>query len=342
MLEQRDKTMTCKKLLQVNNLRTSFFTNAGEVKAVDDISYYIDRGEVVALVGESGCGKSISQMSVMQLVQSPPGKILGGEVLFEGENILLYGSRSKEMRNIRGAKIAMVFQEPMTSLNPVLTIGSQLCEVIMTHSAMSKQKAWQRSIEALESVGIPDAPERMKNYPFQMSGGMRQRVMIAIAIACQSKLIIADEPTTALDVTTQAQVMELLLKTVKNYGTSLLMVTHNLGLVTRYAQRIYVMYAGKIIESGTTERILTHPKHPYTIGLLRSVPRLDDDSSSKLIPIEGTPPNLANLPTHCAFYARCPFACESCKLRTVPTLREVDRDEHFVACYRDIGEKDYE
>ncbi len=331
-----------KKFFEVKHLKTSFFTTAGEVKAVDDISYYVDAGEVVALVGESGCGKSVSQMSVMQLVQSPPGKIIGGEVLLEGENLLAYKSRSKEMRHIRGAKISMIFQEPMTSLNPVLTIGSQLCEVIRTHAPVSKAEAWSRAIEALENVGIPDPAQRMKNYPFQMSGGMRQRVMIAIAIACRSKMIIADEPTTALDVTTQSQVMDLLLEIVNQYKTSLLMVTHNLGLVTRYAQRIYVMYAGRIIESGTTEQILTHPRHPYTIGLLKSVPRLDDDVSAKLVPITGAPPNLVDLPPYCAFYPRCPYACELCKGSPRPELREIGEAGHFAACYLDVGENNHE
>ena len=331
-------------LLEVNHLRTSFFTAAGEVKAVDDISYYVDRGEVVAMVGESGCGKSISQMSTMQLIQSPPGKILDGEIWFNGANILEHSAKSKEMRSIRGAEIAMVFQEPMTSLNPVLTIGAQLCEVIRTHSNLSKKEAWVQATKALESVGIPDAVQRMKNYPFQMSGGMRQRVMIATAIACSSKMIIADEPTTALDVTTQAQVMELLMQTVKNNGTALLMVTHNLGLVTRYANRIYVMYAGRIIESGTTEEILTNPRHPYTVGLLKSVPRLDDDSDKKLFAIEGAPPNLAQLPECCAFCARCSYATNECRKKPRPELRVVSGENgiHAIACHLDIGGANHE
>jgi oligopeptide/dipeptide ABC transporter ATP-binding protein len=337
MMEITNNSVDSVRLLEVKNLRTSFFTSSGEVKAVDDVSYYLDKQEVVALVGESGCGKSVSQMSVMQLVQDPPGKILGGEVLLNGKNLLEYSSKSKEMRSVRGAKIAMVFQEPMTSLNPVLTIGSQLSEIIRVHIQISKKEAWEKGIEALESVGISDAARRMKNYPFELSGGMRQRVMIAIAIACRSELIIADEPTTALDVTTQAQVMDLLLTVVKNFKTALLIVTHNLGLVTRYARRIYVMYAGKVIESGTTEALLTHPRHPYTAGLLKSVPRLDGEQAKKLVPIEGAPPNLASLPPVCAFLPRCQYAGAECKEKPFPTLRLVGEEQHFVACHLDLA-----
>ena len=330
-----------KKLLEVNHLRTSFFTQAGEVKAVNDVSYYVNEQEIVAVVGESGCGKSVTQMSCMQLIQTPPGKILGGEVLLEGENLLKYKPRSKEMRAIRGAKISMIFQEPMTSLNPVLTVGSQLSEVIRTHKKVSKKEAWQLGIEALKAVGIPEPETRMKNYPFEMSGGMRQRVMIAVAVACNSKLIIADEPTTALDVTTQAQVMELLLSIVKSMKTSIVVVTHNLGLVTRYADRIYVMYAGRIIESGTCEDILKNPRHPYTIGLLNAVPRLDASEDEQLVAINGAPPNLAKLKDDCAFAPRCPYASELCR-SNCPTLRQVGDREHFAACHYEIGRDEHE
>lgn len=320
-------------LLEVKHLKTSFFTPHGEVKAVDDVSYYINRGEVIAVVGESGCGKSVTQMSVMQLIQSPPGKITGGEVLFEGKNLLQYPANSAEMRAVRGAGIAMIFQEPMTSLNPVLTVGKQLSQVIEIHKKVTSQEAWRMGVEALAAVGIPDPESRMKNYPFQMSGGMRQRVLIAIAVACGSKLIIADEPTTALDVTTQAQVMELLQSLVNNYGTSILMVTHNLGLVTRYAQRVYVMYAGKIVESGTTEDILMHPKHPYTLGLLASVPKLDAPKDQDLVAIEGAIPRLDKLPSHCAFAPRCKYATEACFGSEIPCLKKVGDHEHFAACH---------
>ncbi len=324
------------KLLEVKNLRTSFFTAEGEVKSVDDVSYYVNKGEVIAIVGESGCGKSVTQMSVMQLVQMPPGKILGGKVLLEGKNLLEYKAKSKEMRAIRGAEISMIFQEPMTSLNPILTVGDQLSEVIRVHSSLSKKEAWEKGVKALEAVGIPEPRARMKNYPFEMSGGMRQRVMIAIAVACDSKLIIADEPTTALDVTTQAQVMDLLQDMVTEHNKSLIIITHNLGLVTRYAERVYVMYAGKIVESGTTEQILTHPRHPYTIGLLNSVPKLEGDKNEELVPIIGAPPVLSQLPDHCAFYPRCSYACEECKKQQKPVLKCVG-EEHFVACHREIG-----
>ena len=322
-------------LLDVKNLRTSFFTDAGEVKSVNDVSFYVKDKEIVAVVGESGSGKSVTQLSVLQLIQSPPGKILGGEVWFEGENLLTYSK--KQMCGIRGNGISMIFQEPMTSLNPVYTIGNQLTEVLRAHHKnMTKQEAWKRGVEALAAVGIPDPEARMKNYPFEMSGGMRQRAMIAISVACNSRLIVADEPTTALDVTTQAQVMELLLSLVEKNGTSIIVVTHNLGLVTRYADRIYVMYAGRIVESGTTEMLLTNPRHPYTLGLLASVPKLDSDKEEKLIPIEGTPPNLAQMPEYCSFYPRCPYACEECRQKEAPVLRPVGEEGHFMACHRDV------
>ena len=323
-----------KHLLEVNHLKTSFFTDSGEVKAVNDVSYYVDEQEIVAVVGESGCGKSVTQMSVMQLIQSPPGKILGGEAILEGQDILKFRPGSKEMRAVRGEKIAMIFQEPMTSLNPVITVGKQLTEVIRTHKKVSKKEAWEMGINALASVGIPEPEARMKNYPFEMSGGMRQRVMIAVA--CNARLIVADEPTTALDVTTQAQVMELLLDVVDKMKTSLIVVTHNLGLVTRYADRIYVMYAGRIIESGTTEELMTKPCHPYTIGLLNAVPKLDADEHAHLMTIEGAPPNLADLPDSCAFAPRCPYANEACKNLPHPELRPAGGHGHFTACHLEV------
>lgn len=327
------------RLLEVNNLCTSFFTHAGEVKAVNNVNYYIDKKEIVAVVGESGCGKSVTQMSVMQLVQTPPGKIKSGEIIFEGRDLLTLSK--EEMRKVRGKEIAMIFQEPMTALNSVFTVGAQLTEVIRAHSKMSKKEAWAKGIEALADVGIPDPESRMKNYPFEMSGGMRQRVCIAIAVACNSKLIIADEPTTALDVTTQAQVMELLQSMVEKHGKSILVVTHNLGLVTRYADRIYVMYAGQVIESGTTEEIMTNPKHPYTIGLLQSVPSLDHNKEEELVPIEGAPPNLAKMPNTCPFLPRCKFAEEGCKCADKPELRPVaEGSTHMTACYRDVSLKE--
>ena len=323
--------MEQKVLLDVKNLRTSFFTEAGEVKSVNDVSFHVKKGEVIAVVGESGSGKSVTQLSVMQLIQSPPGKILGGEVCFEGKNLLDYNQ--KQMRSVRGNGISMIFQEPMSSLNPVYTVGNQLTEVLRAHRKMTRQQAWQQGVAALTAVGIPEPESRMKNYPFEMSGGMRQRVMIAIAVACNSKLIVADEPTTALDVTTQAQVMELLLCLVRERGTALIVVTHNLGLVTRYADRIYVMYAGRIAESGTTRQLLTNPLHPYTRGLLASVPRLDSDRNADLFPIKGAPPNLAKIPEYCSFYPRCPYATEECRKKPHPKLRATGEEGHEIACH---------
>lgn len=325
------------RLLDVKNLCTSFFTHSGEVKAVNHVSFHVNRGEIVAVVGESGCGKSVTQMSVMQLVQSPPGKILSGEVIFNGRDLLKLSQ--KEMRKVRGREIAMIFQEPMTSLNPVYTIGSQITEVIRTHTKCSTKEAWEMGIKALETVGIPEPAMRMKSYPFEMSGGMRQRVLIAVAVACKSQMIIADEPTTALDVTTQAQVMELLLDVVRKQDKSLIVVTHNLGLVTRYADRIYVMYAGRVVESGNTEDILKHPKHPYTIGLLQSVPKLDGRKDEELVPIDGAPPSLVNLPKQCAFMPRCPYRCEKCEKNESPALSCKGDNEHFAACYVDVEGK---
>ena len=322
-----------KRILEVANLRLSFYTVAGEVKAVDNISYHVDEKEVVAIVGESGCGKSVSQMTVMQLTQMPPGRLLGGSVKLNGRDILQYSQHSKEMRQIRGSEVSMIFQEPMTSLNPVFTVGDQLREVIMAHKDVNKKEAWELGTQALKAVDIPDPAARMKNYPFEMSGGMRQRVLIAMAVACKTDLIIADEPTTALDVTTQAQVIDLLVTLVDKMNNSLVVVTHNLGLVTRYANRIYVMYAGKFIESGTTEDIITAPKHPYTLGLLDSVPKITGQRVEKLIPIEGSPPSLIDLPDRCSFLPRCPFATEECANSPYPELKRVGDNDHCSACY---------
>jgi ABC-type dipeptide/oligopeptide/nickel transport system ATPase component len=263
------------RLLEVKNLKVIFNTTAGVVKAVDGMSYYLDEGEVIGLVGESGCGKSVSQMAVTQIIASPPGEIVGGEVIFEGEDVLKNKPDSSQMRAIRGGKIAMVFQEPMTSFNPVFSIGEQIMESLMLHLKLNRQDARQRAIELLEQVGIPDAGIRVKNYPYQFSGGMRQRAMIAMALSCHPKLVIADEPTTALDVTTQAQVLEVMMEMTSKFQNSLVIVTHNLGIVARHAQRIYVMYAGRIVESGAADDVFSSPRHPYTIALLKSVPRLD-------------------------------------------------------------------
>lgn len=317
-------------LLEVKDLATHFFTQEGVVKAVDGISYELEEGEVLGVVGESGCGKSVGALSIMRLVADPPGRTVRGEVIFEGDDLLKLDD--SEMRNIRGNKISMVFQEPMTSLNPVLTIGKQLTETAELHLGMNKQQAEEHATELLQRVGIPDAANRLKDYPHQFSGGMRQRVMIAIAMSCNPKLIIADEPTTALDVTIQAQILELMQDMAKEIGTALIIITHNLGVVARYAHRVIVMYAGKIIETGTAAEIYHNPRHPYTIGLLASVPRLDELQRTKLQAIEGLPPNLVNMPQGCAFAARCAFANEKC-FQEQPSLMDFS-DEHTTACWR--------
>jgi oligopeptide/dipeptide ABC transporter ATP-binding protein len=321
-------------LLEVKNLRTYFHTMGGTVKAVDNVSYHVNQGEIVGLVGESGCGKSVSQLSVMQLIPTPPGEIVSGEAIFEGQDLFKFEAASGEMRAIRGGKIAMVFQEPMTSLNPVITISEQIMETLALHLKMDKPLALKRSIELLEMVGIPDAGSRINNYPHQFSGGMRQRVMIAMALSCNPKMVIADEPTTALDVTTQAQLLELMTKMVREFKTSLIIVTHNLGVVARHVNRVYVMYAGRIIESGTSEDIFVHPSHPYTIGLISSVPRLDEPRGRKLVPIFGVPPDLINMPPVCAFRPRCAYR-EQCKAEGYPPMKHIS-GEHYVSCHLDF------
>jgi oligopeptide/dipeptide ABC transporter ATP-binding protein len=318
-------------LLTVKNLKTQFNTDAGVVKAVDGVSYHIDEKEIIGLVGESGCGKSVSQLSVMQLI-SAPGEIVGGEVIFDGRDLLKFEANGPEMRSIRGAEMAMIFQEPMTSLNPVLTIGQQLTEMLELHAAMSRERARERAIELLSMVGIPSARNRIDDYPHQFSGGMRQRVMIAMALSCNPKVLIADEPTTALDVTTQAQLFELMSDMVERLGTSLIIVTHNLGVVARYAQRIYIMYAGRIVEEGTTEDIFGDPRHPYTTKLLQCIPRLDKKKGRKLVPIEGLPPNLINMPPTCAFLPRCSERSARCSQEPWPPLKYV-QGQHYVRCF---------
>ena len=324
--------MEKERLFECTDLHTSFFMEGDrEVKAVNGVSYYIDKGEVVAVVGESGCGKSVTQMSVMQLIKAP-GKVLSGNVTFNGAPLMQDGKHVADMNKIRGNQIAMIFQEPMTSLNPVFTVGEQIVDIIRQHKKLSKREAWKLGESSLAAVGIPDAPARMKNYPFEMSGGMRQRVLIAFAVALESELIIADEPTTALDVTVQAQVMELLMDIKRRNNSSIIVVTHNLGLVSRYADRIYVMYAGRIIESGTKEQILTDPKHPYTKGLLAAVPKLENKKRDALVPIDGAPPSLVDLPDRCAFYPRCTFADATCEKQGYPCLRPVGKN-HYAACH---------
>jgi len=320
------------RLLVVENLTTCFSTYRGLVKAVDGFSIHLNEGEVIGLVGESGCGKSVSMLSVMQLISSPPGKITAGKVIFEGLDLLKYPPKGEEMRTIRGAKIAMIFQEPMTSLNPVLTIGRQITEVLELHLDMRPPDARERAIQYLKMVGIPDSETRIDDYPHQLSGGMRQRVMIAMALCCNPRILIADEAPTALDVTTQAQLLELMQQTGRQLKTSLIIVTHNLGIVARYVERIYVMYAGRIVESGAAEDVFLRPGHPYTRGLLKCVPVLGETRKErKLVPIPGLPPNLVNMPPHCAFYPRCSQRIEQCRVDPWPALRTIGR-EHRIAC----------
>jgi oligopeptide/dipeptide ABC transporter ATP-binding protein len=317
-------------LLDVRSLSTEFATRGGVVRAVDTVSWDVLEGETVALVGESGCGKSVTALSIMRLVPAPGGRIVGGQVLFKGRDLLTLSE--EEMRRVRGREIAMVFQEPMTSLNPVLTIGRQLTEGLEIHLGMTPAEARRRAEELLGLVGIPDPGRRLPQFPHQFSGGMRQRMMIAMALACEPALVLADEPTTALDVTIQAQILELMKDLSRRLGVAMLVITHNLGVVARYADRVNVMYAGKIIERGTARELYASPRHPYTLGLLRSVPRLDEPRRARLQPIEGQPPDLTRLPPGCAFTPRCAFAVERCH-RERPTLRPAGDDGHVTACW---------
>ena len=316
-------------LLEINDLKTYFYTQEGVVKAVDGVTYDVEQGETLGLVGESGCGKSVSALSIMRLVPDPPGKTVGGEVIFDGQDLLKLPG--PQMRRIRGKQISMVFQEPMTSLNPVLSVERQLTESLELHLRMKKREARDEAVRRLEQVGIPDAARRIKQFPHQFSGGMRQRVMIAMAMSCDPKLIIADEPTTALDVTIQAQILDLMKDLCRENGVALIVITHNLGVVARYADRVNIMYAGKIIERGTAKEIYSNPRHPYTLGLLNSVPRLDQPRKEKLDPIEGQPPNMAFLPPGCSFRERCRYAIDRCA-EEYPPLEEV-ANAHYSACF---------
>jgi oligopeptide/dipeptide ABC transporter ATP-binding protein len=317
-------------LLDVRDLHTQFLTRGGMVRAVDGVSWDVREGETVALVGESGCGKSVSALSIMRLVSEPAGRIAGGQILFKGRDLLAISE--EEMRRVRGREIAMIFQEPMTSLNPVLTIGRQLTEGLETHLRMSPAQARARAVELLGMVGVPDPGRRLAQYPHQFSGGMRQRMMIAMALACQPALILADEPTTALDVTIQAQILELMKDLSREFGVAMLMITHNLGVVARYADRVNVMYAGSIVERGTARELYGHPHHPYTLGLLHSVPRLDEPRRARLDPIEGQPPDLTRLPRGCAFAPRCAFRVEPCATER-PPLRSLGDGDRVSACW---------
>ncbi len=315
--------MVVRKVLDIKNLKTQFFTRAGVVYAVDGVSMHIGEGETLGIVGESGCGKSVTATSIMRLIPSPPGRIVEGEILLdrgEGPENLLDFSEN-EMRAVRGNSIAMIFQDPMTSLNPVFTIGDQLTEPLILHLGMSKREAEERAIELLQRVGIPGAEDRLGAYPHQFSGGMRQRVMIAMALGCNPQLLIADEPTTALDVTIQAQILDLMLQLNREVGTAIMLITHDLGVVAEVCERVNVMYAGQIIETGEARRIFKQPQHPYTIGLLNSVPQLGDNVKQALVPIPGLPPDLLEPPIGCRFRPRCRFRQEKCE--ESPPLAEV-------------------
>src|SRR5512137_2825733 len=320
-------------LLEVKGLKTQFFTQDGVVHAVNGISYELNEGETLGLVGESGCGKSVSVMSLMRLIPMPPGKIVGGEALFGGRDLIKISD--DEMRSVRGNKIAMIFQDPMTSLNPVLTIGQQVGEALELHLGMSKSEARQRTIELLEMVGIPLAADRIDDYPHQFSGGMRQRVMIAMGLSCNPMLLIADEPTTALDVTIQAQIIDLVKKLRDEIGMAVIWITHDLGVVAGMAQRVIVMYAGYIIEEAYVTALYANPTHPYTHGLLNSLPRLDVGKERRLTDIPGLPPLLLEQPIGCPFKPRCPYGFEKCEAN--PPLVEIGVNNK-VACWWDIKE----
>jgi oligopeptide transport system ATP-binding protein len=318
-------------LLEVNNLKTYFFTRGGVVKAVDDVSFVMKPSQTLGVVGESGCGKSVTALSVMRLIASPPGKIVSGEINFNGEDIL--DKNMDELTELRGSKISMIFQDPMTSLNPVFNVGYQISETVKRHRKdVSNDQAWKRAVEMLDLVRIPDAKRRAKNFPHEFSGGMRQRVMIAIALACNPQLLIADEPTTALDVTIQAQVLELINGLSKEFGTAVMLITHDLGVVAGTCQFVNVMYAGHIIESAPVKQIFETPAHPYTVGLLKSIPRLDDLRNSPLTPIAGQPPDLAKEIIGCPYAPRCPKVQSRCRQER-PELKPVGRGIQAAACF---------
>jgi len=316
------------KLVEIRDLRTHFYTEDGIVPAVDGVNLYIKRGETLGVVGESGCGKSVTSLSIMRLIPNPPGKIVGGEILFEGEDLLKKSEAA--MRKIRGNEISMIFQEPMTSLNPVYTIGDQLTEAIQLHQGLSRKDALAKAIEMLRLVGIPLPERRVKEYPHQLSGGMRQRVMIAMALSCNPKLLIADEPTTALDVTIQAQILELMKRLKKELGMAIMLITHDLGVVAEMCERVVVMYGGKVVEEADVVSLFKNPLHPYTEGLLRSIPRMDQETE-KLHVIEGVVPNPLHMPKGCRFHPRCPYATDKCR-EAQPELEQV-APGRFVACF---------
>jgi len=317
-------------VLSLDNLKTYFRVKEGLAKAVDGVSFQIHRGETLGLVGESGCGKTVSSLSILKLLEMPPAEFHSGNILFEGQDLLTFSEQ--QMRNIRGKSISMIFQEPMTSLNPMLSVGFQVGEVLVNHEGLTARQARSRTIELLEMVGIPSPEKRIAEYPHQLSGGMRQRVMIALALACNPKVLIADEPTTALDVTIQAQILELMMDLRENLGTSILLITHDLGVIAETAHRVAVMYAGKIVEESDVATIFKNPLHPYTQGLMKSIPRIDEsDSTRRLAEVPGMVPNLYNLPPGCSFFDRCPVGIEKCRAANAK-LVAVDGD-HSVRCW---------
>ena len=318
------------KILEVKNLKTYFYTDGGIVKAVDGVSFDLKVMETLGIVGETGSGKSVTALSMLRLIPQPPGKIVEGEIIFDDKNIL--DMDKKELQNFRGNRISMIFQDPMTSLNPVFTIGNQLMEAILAHRKVTKKESREESYRLLELVGIPDIKRRFGSYPHEFSGGMRQRVMIAMAIANSPSILIADEPTTALDVTIQAQILELMDELKEKTKSSIIIITHDLGVVAKYADRVMVMYAGKPVEFSQVDNIFYTPLHPYTIGLMKSIARLDQGKKEKLKPIEGTPPSLIDLPEGCVFRVRCEYAVDECKLK-YPPLSEIEPG-HFVSCFR--------
>jgi oligopeptide/dipeptide ABC transporter ATP-binding protein len=320
-------------LLSVKDLKTEFATDEGKVRAVDGISFEVDRGEVLGIVGESGSGKSVASLSLMRLIPTPPGRIVSGEVLLhrDGETLSLLDLPERAMRRIRGRRMAMIFQDPMTSLNPYLRISEQLVEVLTTHQASSAAEARRLAIETLDAVGIPDPARRFFAYPHELSGGMRQRVMIAMGLLCKPDLLIADEPTTALDVTIQAQILDLLDARRKALGLAIILITHDLGVIARLADRVAVMYAGRIVEQGPVARVLSHPHHPYTVGLKRSIPSITGPRTDRLTPIAGLPPSLADVPSGCAFHPRCPNAMDRC--RTEAPEERSPEPGHLVRCH---------
>jgi oligopeptide transport system ATP-binding protein len=319
-------------LLQVNDLQTHFHTREGVLKAVNGVTFHVREGETLGIVGESGSGKSVTALSIMRLIQTPPGRIAGGEVLYRGRDLLKASQR--EMRAIRGKEISMIFQDPMTSLNPVLTVSRQIGESLRLHLGMNKGEARARTVELLKMVGIPSAEQRLDSYPHQFSGGMRQRVMIALALSCNPKLLIADEPTTALDVTIQAQILDLMRRLKSELGMAVIFITHDLGVVAGLCDRVMVMYGGRVMEQAPTGTLYAEPRHPYTLGLLRSVPRLDEERKERLTPIPGVPPDLVHAPPGCPFFPRCTFR-EPRNEFEMPPLREIEPGHHL-ACWVDV------